>query len=202
MPLVNIIFAFLIFQVGIRIWFRIKPQPIPFGWTWLLENPWRKTYRNPELTAKQCGIKPTDTVLEIGCGSGLFTRALAAQCARLIAQDLEPKYLAETRAKTTDLPHVEFLQGDVCALGLEAVADVIVLISVLPEIPQPVEALKACVKALKPGGRIIISQELFEPEYVLSQQTDTWAKAAGLGKIGQEGNIWVYLNRYARVAKT
>ncbi|NJK43541.1 MAG: methyltransferase domain-containing protein [Pleurocapsa sp. SU_196_0] len=110
MPLVQLLLAFVVFQIGIRVWLRLSPQPIPFGWTWLLENPWRRSYRDPERTAVQCQIRPTDTVLEVGCGSGLFTRSLATRCVRLIAQDLEPRYLAQTRAKTQDLPHVEFLE--------------------------------------------------------------------------------------------
>ncbi|MEY4531549.1 MAG: hypothetical protein RLZZ156_2270 [Deinococcota bacterium] len=197
MLLIDALLAFIAFQILIRVWFRLFPQPIPYGWTWLLENPWRKAYRNPERTADQCGIQPTDAVLEIGCGSGLFTRALALRCAKLIVQDIEPRYVAEAKAKTTDLPHLEFISLDVCKLGLSAVADVIVLISVLPEIPNPVLALEACVKALKPNGKIVISQELFEPEYVPSAQIDEWAKAAGLELVTRQGNAWIYLNTYA-----
>jgi ubiquinone/menaquinone biosynthesis C-methylase UbiE len=197
MSLEQILLLFVAFQIGIRVWFRLRPQPIPYGWTWLLENPARQMYRNPERTIEQCGIRPTDTVLEIGCGSGLFTRALAKRCAKLISQDIEPRYVDETRAKTADLTHVEFLACDARKLELEHVADVIVLISVLPEIPEPIRALEACVRALKPGGHIIISQELFEPEYVTSAQTDAWARAAGLEVVSREGNFWLYLNRYA-----
>jgi ubiquinone/menaquinone biosynthesis C-methylase UbiE len=197
MSLEQVFWLFVAYQIGIRVWFRVRPQPIPYGWTWLLENPLRQLYRNPERTADQCGIRPTDTVLEIGCGSGLFTRALAKRCAKLISQDLEPRYVDEARAKTTDLTHVEFLAVDACKLELEHVADVIVLISVLPEIPEPVRALEACIRALKPGGHIIISQELFEPEYVTSAQTDAWARSAGLKVISRDGSFWLYLNRYA-----
>lgn len=197
MSLEQILVLLIVFQIGIRVWFRLRPQAIPFGWTWLLENPLRQIYRTPERTAEQCGIRPTDTVLEIGCGSGLFTRALASRCAKLISQDLEPRYLDEARAKTADLKHVEFLVCDARNLELQQVADVIVLISVLPEIPEPVQALEACVRALKPGGHIIISQELFEPEYVTSAQTDAWARAAGLQVVSRVGNFWLYLNRYA-----
>jgi ubiquinone/menaquinone biosynthesis C-methylase UbiE len=197
MSLEQIVWLFVAYQIGIRVWFRLRPQPIPFGWTWLLENPLRQMYRNPERTADQCGIRPTDTVLEIGCGSGLFTRALATRCAKLISQDLEPRYVDEARAKTTDLAHVEFLACDARKLELQHIADVIVLISVLPEIPEPAKALEACIRALKPGGHIIISQELFEPEYVTSAQTDACARAAGLQVVSREGNFWLYLNRYA-----
>jgi ubiquinone/menaquinone biosynthesis C-methylase UbiE len=197
MSLEQILLLFIVFQIGIRVWFRFRPQPIPFGWTWLLENPWRTAYRNPERTAEQCDIRPTDTVLEIGCGSGLFTRTFATRCTRLIAQDIETRYLDQAREKTLGLTNVEFMCCDARKLELQNIADVIVLISVLPEIPEPVLALEACIRALKPGGHIIISQELFEPEYVTSAQTDVWARAAGLEVVSREGNFWLYLNRYA-----
>ena len=97
-------------------------------------------YRDPERVAEHCGIRPTDTVLEIGCGSGLFTRSPATRCAKLIANDLEPRYLARTRSKSSDLSHVRYLVGDARDLRLEGVANVVALISVSPEIPEPLLA--------------------------------------------------------------
>jgi len=197
MPLAIALLVFVVFQIAIRVWLRLRPRAIPFGWSWLLENPWRKSYRDPERVAEHCGIRPTDTVLEIGCGSGLFTRSLATRCAKLIANDLEPRYLAQTRAKLSDLSHIEYLVGDARDLRLEGVADVIVLISVLPEIPEPLLALEACKLALKSGGRIVIGEELFEPEYVPARQIDAWARAVGLERVGREGNAWAYLDTFA-----
>ena len=196
-PLAILLLAFVVFQIVIRVWLRLRPQAIPFGWSWLLENPWRKSYRDPERVAEQCGIRPTDTVLEIGCGSGLFTRSLATRCAKLIAHDIEPRYVAQTKAKLSDLGSIEYLVGDVRDLGLDSVADVIVLISVLPEVPEPLLALEACKRALKPGGRIVIGEELFEPEYVTSRQIDAYARAVGLEVVGREGNAWAYLHTFA-----
>ncbi len=197
MPLAIALLVFVVFQIVIRVWLRLRPRAIPFGWSWLLENPWRKSYRDPERVAEHCGIRPTDTVLEIGCGSGLFTRSLATRCAKLITNDLEPRYLAQTRARLSDLGHIEYLAGDARHLQLEGVADVIVLISVLPEIPEPLLALEACKLALKPGGRIVIGEELFEPEYVTERQTDAWARAAGFERVARQGNAWAYLNTFA-----
>jgi len=54
-------FAFVVFQIAIRVWLRLRPQAIPFGWSWLSENPWRKSHRDPERVAEQCGIRPTNT---------------------------------------------------------------------------------------------------------------------------------------------
>jgi ubiquinone/menaquinone biosynthesis C-methylase UbiE len=185
----------LVLPIGLRLWFRVFPQPIPYGWAWLLENPWRKHYRQPEQLANKCKIAPNDTVLEVGCGSGLFTPHLAKSCAKLISQDLDERYVAQAKQKVATT-NVQFLVGDVCQLQLEAVADVVLLISVLPEIPDPVAALRACKTALKPNGRIVVSQEFFEPEYVTSGRIDQWAQAAGLKLQTKEGNFWLYYNTY------
>lgn len=186
-----------LFQVGIRLWLRIRPQPIPFGWSWLLENPWRRLYRAPERTAVLCELLPTDTVLELGCGSGLFTRELAARCVRLIASDLQPEYLEQTRERTEDAGNIEYLCADALHLPLRSASvDVVVLISMLTEIPRPVGALLECRRVLRPGGRIVISEELFAPEYVPVQVTAGWAAEAGLSRKRVTGNAWVYFCHY------
>jgi ubiquinone/menaquinone biosynthesis C-methylase UbiE len=191
--------AFVLFQIGIRVFLRLRPQPIPYGWSWLLENPWRRRYRDPERTADRCELKPTDTVLELGCGSGLFTRALAARCAHLIAADIEPQYVAETKAKTLGVTNLEFLRADASILPLPASSvDVIVLISTLPEVPDPVRALRECSRVLKPGGRIVVSEELFEPEYVPPAVTERWAQETGLKLVKKNGDFWVYFSYFER----
>jgi ubiquinone/menaquinone biosynthesis C-methylase UbiE len=114
----------------------------------------------------------------------------------VIAHDLEPRYVAQTKARTSDLSNVYHLVGDARELQLDGVADVIVLISVLPEISRLLLALAACKRALKSGGRIVIGEELFEPEYVTSSQIDAYARAVGLNVVARHGNAWAYLNTY------
>jgi len=138
MPLAIAPLVFVVFQIVIRMWLRLRPRAIPFGWSWRLEN-------------------------------------------------LERRYLAQTRAKLSDLGDIGYSVGDARDLRLEGVADVIVLISALPEIPEPLLALEACKLALKTDGRIVIGEELFEPEYVTAQQTDARARAVGLGPIVEPG---------------
>ena len=200
--MLRVLGAFALFQVGLRLWLRIRPGPIPFGWSWLLENPWRRAYRVPERTAALCGLLATDTVLELGCGSGLFTRELAARCARLIASDLNPNYLQQTRERTEvsgnrNAGNIEYLRADALHLPLRSASiDVVVLISLLSEIPRPVGALLKCKRVLRPGGRIVVSEELFAPEYVPVQVTVGWAAQAGLTSERVAGNAWVYFCHY------
>jgi ubiquinone/menaquinone biosynthesis C-methylase UbiE len=195
--MLRVLSAFLLFQVVIRVWLRVKPQPIPFGWSWLLENPWRQIYRNPQQTSALCNLKSTDTVLELGCGSGLFTRALATQCAHLITSDLQERYLEQTRLQTRGVKNIEYLCADALSIPLsDASVDVVLLISTLTEVAKPVDALLECKRVLKPGGRIVVSEEMFAPEYVPSPITDAWARTAGLARVEHSGNAWVYFCHY------
>ncbi len=186
-----------LFQLGLRLWLRLRPQPIPYGWSWLLENPWRRVYRDPRRTAGYCGLKPTDTVLELGCGSGMLTAALAARCAKLTASDLHPDYLEQTRDRTREVSNVRYLLADACHLPIQTgTLDVVVLIATLTEVPRPVGALLECRRVLKPGGRIVISEEMFAPEYVPARVVEGWASAADLTLTGASGTAWVYFRHF------
>ena len=137
---------------------------------WLVlaaREPVAKFYRNPEQTTALCGLGSTNTVLELGCGSGHFTRALAAQCARLIASDVQERYLEPTRMQTRDVQNLEYLGADALSIPLpDASVDVVLLISTRTQIPKPVGVLLECLRVLRPGGRIVVSEEMFTPEYV------------------------------------
>lgn len=190
--------GFVLFQLALRLWVRRRPRPIPYGWAWLLENPWRRRYRDPVRLAGACGLRPGDQVLEAGCGSGLFTAALAARCAHLTALDIDARYLARTAARTAGLGNLTLRRGDVAALPCASGSlDAVVLVSVLTETPAPVAALRECRRALRPGGRIVVGEEFFGPEYVRARTVDRWATAAGLRRIGRQGNGWAYLHTYA-----
>ena len=74
--------------------------------------------------------------------------------------------------------------------------DVVLLISTLTEVPKPVDALLECKRILKPGGRIVVSEEMFAPEYVPVDVLDAWAQAADLTRAHRSGNAWVYFCHY------
>src|SRR5580704_8746433 len=57
-------------------------------------------------------LRPTDTVLEIGCGIGRITRPLAARAARVIALDVSDEMLSRARELNPELAGVEWVLGD------------------------------------------------------------------------------------------
>jgi len=76
------------------------------------------------------------TCVEVGCGPGRMTAALAERFDRVVAVDVSPAMLAQARASVTD-DRVEFLAvpGDSLAGVEDALADVVVCYLVLQHLP-------------------------------------------------------------------
>jgi trans-aconitate methyltransferase len=100
-------------------------------------------------------------VLEVGCGNGAQTVALARRSprARILSVDVSADSIAEARArvKQAAFQNVEFLQADILALpfGPETFDHVFVCF-VLEHLPKPVAALETLRTLLKPGGTITV----------------------------------------------
>ncbi|HVF71417.1 MAG TPA: class I SAM-dependent methyltransferase [Chthoniobacterales bacterium] len=56
------------------------------------------------------GIKPTDVVLEIGCGVGRVGKHLAPRCQRWIGADVSPNMLKFAAERLRDFENVEFVE--------------------------------------------------------------------------------------------
>lgn len=106
------------------------------------------------------------TVLEIGCGTGLFTERFAASGARVIAVDISPHLLDLARARGLPLSRVSFLERRVEDLSLDdpaldgAAVDAVVGSSVLHHL-ELAPALQSCRRLLKPGGALAFAEPNF-----------------------------------------
>lgn len=76
-----------------------------------------------EVQAALERFKPSGEVLELACGTGLWTKRLLAHAARLTAVDGSPEMLELCRARVGD-PRVEYLQADLFAWEPDAAYDV------------------------------------------------------------------------------
>lgn len=120
---------------------------------------WRSGEQNLDQTLNPFGasIQGTDCVLEIGCGIGRITRAIAQRARSVTALDVSPEMIARGREALRDLATVEFVRGNGRNLeGLdENTFDVVYSFIVFQHIPDP-EVTCAYVRdigrVLRPGG--------------------------------------------------
>lgn len=118
----------------------------------------RLRYRDPDLDEFWAGgeavllnlervlgvaVEPADTVVEIGCGVGRITRALATRAERVLALDVSAVMLERARGLNPALDNVDWLHGDGTSLaGVEdGCAQACVSQVVLQHIPDPAVTL-------------------------------------------------------------
>lgn len=180
-----------------------QPYPRPHQWRRLLEHPWRLWYRKPGEMVDQLGIRPQMTVLELGCGTGVFTVEITQRLGeggQLHVVELQEAYLrqAQQRVKAAGLQtRVTFHHSGAYALPIDTDSiDLAVVIATLAQIPERFTALHELRRVLKPGGHLVISEELPDPAYVPPPVMRRWLTAARYRPIGQSGSPFCYLQRY------
>lgn len=98
-----------------------------------------------------------ESALEIGCGTGGFTRLLAGRTRNVVAIDLSPQMIRLARQNSADYLNIEYVVGDVMRLPLPAESfDCIVTLATLHHLPLEQVLLKI-KSALKPTGVLIIN---------------------------------------------
>jgi amino acid adenylation domain-containing protein/thioester reductase-like protein len=132
-------------------------------------------------------LKP-QSILEIGCGTGLLLFRLAPHCDRYVGTDITPEAIdyvkQQLQQRHQDWSHVTLHQKAANALvDLEPHSfDTIVLNSVIqyfPSVSYLIEVLETAVKAVKPGGQIFIGDvrnlALLEAFHTSVQLYQSWA---------------------------
>ena len=108
-------------------------------------------------------IEPLGDVLELACGTGVWTRELAPRAASYLAVDAAPEMLARAQVATEGLG-VELLRSDVFDLVLPPGRDFDTVffsfwISHVP-LPRFAEFWASVRRVLRPGGRAVFVDEL------------------------------------------
>lgn len=165
-------------------------------------NPVRLAY-----VRERAGLRDVE-VLDVGCGGGLLSEALAREGARVTGIDLAPQVLEVARLHLFESGlTLDYREISVEALAAEAPArfDVITCMEMIEHVPDPASVITACAGLLKPGGRLFLSTlnrtpqafalAIFGAEYVLRllprgthhyaqfikpSELATWIRAAGL----------------------
>src|SRR5215470_1592313 len=140
-------------------WQRLKgPGMYPVEYAdWLL-NPLRYLIVPPSRIADRLRLLPTDRVLEVGCGPGFFSPAIARRltAGHLTLLDAQAPMLkmAAQRLEERGIANVTSVVGLAERLPFaNAVFDVVFMITVLGEVRDGATAVAEAARVLRPGGR-------------------------------------------------
>jgi 2-polyprenyl-6-hydroxyphenyl methylase/3-demethylubiquinone-9 3-methyltransferase len=100
-------------------------------------------------------------VLDVGCGGGILSDAMARRGAQVLGIDLATKSLrvAQLHALEAQTPRVEYREVSVEALAAEQPGsfDTITCMEMLEHVPDPGSVVRACAQLVKPGGWVFFS---------------------------------------------
>jgi ubiquinone/menaquinone biosynthesis C-methylase UbiE len=120
-------------------------------------------------------LKPGMTVLELGCGTGYFTRELARSGAVVVAIDVSPELLEIARANCSE-PNVQYRIENAYALSYDdAVFDSVLGSSILHHL-EIEKALRDIYRVLKPGGTIYFTEPNMLNPQIAIQKNVPWIK--------------------------
>ncbi len=100
-------------------------------------------------------------VLDVGCGGGILSDAMARAGAQVTGIDLATKSLkvAQLHALETQTPNVSYREVSAEALAAEKPGsfDVVTCMEMLEHVPDPASIVQACATLVKPGGWVFFS---------------------------------------------
>jgi 2-polyprenyl-6-hydroxyphenyl methylase/3-demethylubiquinone-9 3-methyltransferase len=167
-------------------------------------------------------------VVDIGCGGGILSDAMARQGAQVLGVDLAVKSLkvAQLHALEAGTQGVQYREISAEDLASEQAGqfDVVTCMEMLEHVPDPASVVAACAKLVKPGGWVFFSTLNRNPksflfavvgaEYVLNllpkgtheyarmikpRELADWLRAQGLNLVQRKGMSYNPFNQQYRL---
>lgn len=170
-------------------------------------NPPRLRYIRQRAGGVAQSLKGKQT-LDVGCGGGILTEALAAAGAKTVGIDLATASIEVARQHATE----GGLKIDYRVMSAEALAeleperfDLVCCLEMLEHVPDPAETIRAIARLVKPGGDVVFSTINRNPKsyalmivgaeyvarivprgthdyakFIRPSELDRWSRAAGL----------------------
>jgi ArsR family transcriptional regulator len=143
-------------------------------------------------------VLPPIVVADLGAGEGLLSELLARRCKKVIAVDNSEKIVAfgAAKARKNGLKNLEFRLGDLQNPPIEAGSvDLVILSQALHHAEEPLKAIQAAHRILRPRGQIVIldllkhnfekARELYGDRWPGFAESDLhrWLETAGFRKV-------------------
>ncbi|MCS5712140.1 methyltransferase domain-containing protein [Candidatus Berkiella aquae] len=98
-------------------------------------------------------LEPGARLLDLGCGSGIFTQLLQARGYHCVGLDLSQKLLGLGKQQT---PAIDYVQADVEALPFASESvDYVILSCLVHHLPNPKRCAEEVFRVLKPNGKYV-----------------------------------------------
>ena len=135
----------------------------PWWGGYFIDNCFRRWLHDPEKIIGPY-VKPGMTVMDIGCGMGLFSLAMASRVGEegwVIAVDLQQKMLDVLRKRAEKAGVADRIQLHKCErnrLGIEEPVDFALAMMMIHEVPDQQRLLREIRGCLKPGGKLLAAE--------------------------------------------
>ncbi len=197
----------LLALVGVNLgwrWASRRSLPCP---TWLatfLEGSLMEWVLGTQTTLDRIGLRPGQRVLEVGPGPGRLLIPAARRVqpdGEVVGLDIQPGMIERLKARAAQkgIANLTAVQGDATRPHFPpAHFDVIWMCTVLGEIPDRETALQQYYTALKPGGRLSITEIFPDLHYQSLATVQRLAEAAGFRRQAMHGPWYFFTVNFVK----
>jgi ubiquinone/menaquinone biosynthesis C-methylase UbiE len=178
--------------------------PCPTMLSWAVDGPLVDKIAGTQTTLDRMGLRPGMIVVEIGPGPGRLLIPAARRVqpgGRAIGIELQQGMLDKLRRRLTrhDPGNIELIHADATQAVLPPEsADLIYLCTVLGEIPDRLTAIRNCFNALRPGGRLSITEIVLDPHFQSRAKVRALAEEIGFVPEEVTGNWRMYTANFRK----
>lgn len=153
---------------------RLAAADTELAWGWGSPAGKRRAARRADLIADSAGIGPRSRVLEVGCGTGLFTAFFAGRGSRIVALDLSGELLQKARARGLPPLQVQLMETALEEFPAGEPFDAVIGSSVLHHL-DIIPSLKKIFDLLRPGGMMAFAEpNMLNPQIFIERKFRRW----------------------------
>lgn len=145
---------------------------MPHGWNKDYNHAERLLWQNPEVVLSQIGLKPGDTLIDLGAGDGYFSLPAArivGETGLVYALDFSAEAIDSLKAQIAEagLKNIKTIVGNAEGIVLcSGCVDVVLMANVLHDFEHPLKVLANARAMLKPRGVLADLDWKKEPQQI------------------------------------